>query len=522
MSVRPTFMGFETATRGLMVNQKALDIVGHNVSNIGVTGYTRQRVDQVSLHVNMVNSRYDSPSTAFSGQGSAVYGVNQIRDDFLDKRFREEYSDVGYFETTSTIQEDLHSALDEISPSTMSTAMQKFQNAWNEMLAAGADENTGSANLMASATQIVQIFNQMSAKIDNVWEQSNYALELDVTQVNSTLEKIAVLNDEIRLQQHNAMESDNNLYQPLELLDQRNVLLDELSNYSNMAYELQEDGQVTVWMGEKGDANPPVVEGDKFDKLFIQINDVDPQFKTVTLGWNSDGREVDFASGSMKGNMDMLNGRGLGMSNSRGETFTEGIHYYKDKIDQFAQTFSEVFNNTIEYVDSNGAAYDPPRYKELFSFELDTYGNAAGIRLSEEWQNDNTYIIQDVKDKVVTDGTDGGGGSKENSYAAQAYKLFEETLDFGEFKGTINDYISFYSVTKLSNNTAHDMTRLEASVSVADTLLTQIQQVSGVSMEEEGVDMMMYQKAYDAMSRVFTTLDEMLEKLINGTGVVGR
>ena len=53
-------------------------------------------------------------------------------------------------------------------------------------------------------------------------------------------------------------------------------------------------------------------------------------------------------------------------------------------------------------------------------------------------------------------------------------------------------------------------------------MLNQIQNVSGVSLEEEGVDMLMYKKAYDAVSRVFTTLDEMLDKLINSTGVVGR
>ena len=56
MALRSTFMGFETSSRGLMINQKAMDIVGNNVANIGVTGYTRQRLDQISMALNFRQS----------------------------------------------------------------------------------------------------------------------------------------------------------------------------------------------------------------------------------------------------------------------------------------------------------------------------------------------------------------------------------------------------------------------------------------------------------------------------------
>lgn len=517
--MRPTFMGFETATRGLMANQKSLDIVGHNTTNIGVTGYTRQRVDLVSLSTNMRYTRYAQNSSSFAGQGVGVYGVSQIRDSFLDKRFREEYADVGYYSVTSNVLADLSSALDEINPSTISVAMRNFQNAWNEMLGAGANEKTGSANLLASASQIVQIFRQMSAKVDNVWNQQEYGLKLDVDKVNSTLERIAQLNDEIKRQQFNSMDAGNGLYQPLELLDQRNVLLDELSKFADIQYETGDDGQVTVWAGVKSEDNPPIIKGDKFDRLMMSVNDNDPGFKTVSLFWNNTGNQAVYMSGSLRGTLDMMNGRGLNMDGSRGETYTQGIHYYKDKVDQFARTFADAFNGTVEYLDENGEVYDPPRYKTLFSFESDAQSNAANIKISDEWQSDATYLIQNVRLKIEDPG---GQGTSSNTYAAKAYRLFEDPLDFGEFKGTINDYITFYSTTKLANDKAFSDSRLEAVGTISDNLLNQIQQISGVSMEEEGVDLMMYKKAYDAVSRVFTTLDEMLDKLINGTGIVGR
>lgn len=510
--MRPTFMGFETATRGLMTNQKALDIVGHNLTNMGVNGYTRQRVDLVSMSINGRYSRYQNNRTGMAGQGVNVYGVNQLRDAFLDKRFREEYADVGYYNVTSAVLEDLHGAIDEIAPATMTNAMNKFQNAWNELLGKTMNETTGSSNLLAAATQVVQVFRQMSDKIDNVWDQQQYGLSLDLDNVNSVLQRVAQLNEEIVRQQHNSMDASNTLYQPLELMDQRNVLLDQLSEFANIQYETKEDGSISVWMGTKNDGTRPVVEGDRFQQLAMSVNDDDPQFRTVSVYWADSGEEISFESGSLRAMTDMLNGRGLSMSGDKGETYTEGIHYYKDKINALAKTFVDAFNNVVELAESTDT---DRRFKPLFSFEDDSYENAAGIRLNPEWESDAAFLIKDVKYKIAE-------GESDNSYAAKAYALFSNSLDFGEFSGTITDYISFYSVTKLANNKAFSDSRLEAVSSISDTLLNQIQQISGVSMEEEGVDMMQWQKAYDAVSRVFTTLDEMLDKLINGTGAVGR
>lgn len=511
--MRPTFMGFETAKRGLSVNQKSLDIVGNNVSNIGVTGYTRQRADLVSLSVNQRYSRYNNSMVSTAGQGANVLGISQVRDKFLDKRFREEYSDVGYYNVTSAVLNDITASLDEISPSTMSTAMTRFRETWAAMQSQSMNETTGAANLRANATQIVQIFQQMSAKLDNVWEQQEYSLGLDVQNVNSILQRVALLNDEIRRSQLQNKELDGSRYQPLELIDQRNVLLDQLAEYSDIYYETGEDGQVTVWMGAKSEDNPPVVSGLDYEQMSMQTNDNGNGFKTVSLYWNHTGKEVPFNTGALRGALDMLNGRGLDATATDGEVFTQGILYYKDKIDEFARTFVEGFNTLIEEVNEDGSPYDPPQFKSLFNFSMDEFSGAGNIVISEEWEKDPSYIITNILDKM--------DGDKDNSYAAKAENLFNKVLDFGEFQGTFDEYIRFYSTTKLANDKNYSDSRLEAVSEISDTILNQIQSVSGVSMEEEGVELMMYKKAYDAVSRVFTTLDEMLDKLINGTGRVG-
>ncbi len=514
MGMRPTFMGFEAATRGLMASQKSIDIVNNNLTNIGTTGYTRQRADMVSLTSSSVRSRYAMNSTAFAGQGANVYGISQIRDTFLDRRFREEYSDVGYYDTTSSILEDLTNSIDEISPSTISNAMDSFLSVWNDMLAKTGSDSTNSANLLGKASTIAAVFQQMSAKIDNVWNQQEYSLGQNVKEINTILKRISELNESISQAKFNCMHVGNETYQPLELMDQRNVLLDSLSAYGDVTYQLQDDGMVNVQMGGQ-----PAVDGKKYNTLGMTTDGSNSDFKTVRVFWNNSGEDVKFTSGSVRANLEMLNGRGVDATPGTGERFEQGILYYKEKIDQFARTFADSFNHLIEIADpamDPAAGYTPPQYKQLFVFQNDTgYHGASTLLVNPQWDQDSTYILKGSLDKAVH-------GEDSNGDATKAVDLFKKKLDFGEFTGTIGDYIDFYSNMRLSNNKEFADSRLDTASTISDTLLDQIQQVSGVSFDEEGVDLMMYQKAYNAVSRVFTTLDEMLDKLINSTGTVGR
>ena len=93
--MRPTFMGFEVQKRTLMMAQKHQDITGNNLSNINTPGYTRQRVDIYSMYVSgLGETRWSSRSATLSmqGQGVNAYGVSQIRDVYIDKRYRENVS----------------------------------------------------------------------------------------------------------------------------------------------------------------------------------------------------------------------------------------------------------------------------------------------------------------------------------------------------------------------------------------------------------------------------------------------
>lgn len=153
-------------------------------------------------------------------------------------------------------------------------------------------------------------------------------------------------------------------------------------------------------------------------------------------------------------------------------------------------------------------------YKQLFTFSEGEKEGAGSIKVNPTWVGDTSYIFDDI----VRD------GMEDSDYAAIAQTFFDEkqsTLQFGEFTGSFSNYVTYYTTTLLGSQKEDSDSRLESSSDITDNLMQRIASVSGVSLNEEASDQMMYQKAYSAMSRVMTALDDLLDQLINRTGRVG-
>ena len=109
---RSTFSGFTIAQLAMTASQRALDVTGQNIANINTTGYTKQRVDLVSLNLRGGDKVSTGPASKI-GYGVEITGISQIRDPFLDVQFRNQIAKVGTADARQGTLDQLADIFDE-------------------------------------------------------------------------------------------------------------------------------------------------------------------------------------------------------------------------------------------------------------------------------------------------------------------------------------------------------------------------------------------------------------------------
>ena len=507
--MRSTFLGMETARTAIAVNQKAQDIVANNLANSGTTGYTRQRVDRASVAVSSSSSRTAASTLGNAGAGVTALGVSQIRDSFLDKSFRDEYSINRDFSQTADTLNDILSVFpdgaDITDDSGIIGGLENLYTNLNTFIQSPTSQSE--ANLVKTAfTNMTQILQQLDSGLTTVCQRQTEDLQTTVDRTNDLFEQIANLNSSIASDATIMANSGNKYFMPNELLDQRNLLLDELSGYGNINVKENTDGTVTVEMAGK-----TVVDKGEYDTLTMTVN----KDSYVNVAWRTSGETVSPSGGSIKAYVSVINGRGSNVQ-SNDETPVQGIAYYRDRIDTFAAALASVANSTIpDEVDASG---NVTSYKKLLGgYNEDgteaTSVTAGNISISKEWTNSGAgYIIYNTKENV-------------EDYAQQlSNKLFKDSYTFSSYGESYTGTFTNYTIDmlgKIGTDVSFNEGRRDATGTIADDFLSSRDSVSGVQQDEETADMMVYQKAYQAAARIMTVMDEMLDTLINGMGRVG-
>jgi flagellar hook-associated protein 1 FlgK len=497
-----TFLGIEAAKRGLNANQVALNITGNNVANISSEGYTRQRVDTVSLAISGQSSRYALNQASLAGQGVTVRGISQIRDAFIDRRYRDEVSEQEYYQKSLDVMYDIESVLDEYNMSGLKGALSDLYTALSD-LSMNADQTVNANIVLTAAKDITAILNNFSTKLNIVRSQQVENLATDINDVNTILKRISDLNYAIN--QEVFTNSINNAatasaYGPNELIDERSMLIDKLAAFANISVEQNPNGSVHIKLNGK-----TAVNGTEYHPLNLVRHDDE----SVSVMWLGTGETVSLKTGSLVASVAMINGRGPEATGR--ERYDKGIPYFIDVIDSFAENLMVELNNVIPV--KNASTEGLTEYKMLFSAGGAEKVNAGNITISDEWRNNPAFIIDDSVD---------ADGNFDNTYIISALALFDKTLSFRGVEATFEEYVNYYNTTELGQLVTFLEGRLETSSSISNMLLDQRDSVSAVSLDEEGANLIQYQKAYNAIARVMTAFDEMLDILINRVGVVGR
>ena len=261
MAVLGTFGSFTTARLGIYASQASLNVTGNNIANINTVGYTRQRMDLVSLN-STGTAKYASSFMVDVGYGVLCESTSQLRDPYMDIRFRNEQAAVGKTETWLEGLDQLSHILDEVGRGTddfgvIADQIHEFFDALQGLQQrVGTDEYD---DLVRSAgSTLVKLFNSGAKGLETIRANEFKKLQDSMKDVNSILNNIRDLNKQIRTQ---GIYGDN----ALELRDARNVELDKLSKYMkiNVTYSMEKIDQytevekMTVSLADSG--NPPIV-----------------------------------------------------------------------------------------------------------------------------------------------------------------------------------------------------------------------------------------------------------------------
>lgn len=217
-----TFGEFTVARLGMIASQMALNVTGQNISNINTPGYTRQQLDQYSFITNS-GGLYHSSSSANVGSGVMLAGVSQLRDPYLDIRFRKEMASVGSTDATLNVLDQLQSVINNVDKEGIVTQLQDLFSRISE-LGSHVGEQEFETLMRESAQDLCTLLNSSASKLQQVYDNILQQYNEDIQDTNNILQKIQDLNEQIRI-------ADINGDSALELRDQRNTLIDSLSEY---------------------------------------------------------------------------------------------------------------------------------------------------------------------------------------------------------------------------------------------------------------------------------------------------
>lgn len=461
------FNGLEIGKRALLSSQLAMTTLGHNMANVNTPGYSRQRVNVTSA------MPVDTP-WGNAGSGVEIKNIEQIRDLFLTGQYRNENASQGRWEFSEKSISQIEGYFNEPQDNSLGDSLDNFWQAWQE-LANRPEDNASRVSLLEEAKSLINNFHQMDKQLKDLRQNTDNEIKNLVHQLNQYGAQIANLNAQISYQELGSDKAND-------LRDQRDLLVDELSKYVDVKVVEREKGQTAVLIGAMA-----FVDGADFLSIGTKVESGD-NTTTTKVVWADTDVEIKFSNGQMAAMF---------------QTRDEIIPKYQRAIDELARGIVE----NVNAVHQTGYGLDEIDGRDFFDAQ---YTDAAHMSIDIEIINSVDHIAASIS---------GGPGDGSNALAvakalSQDRVMSSDSTTIREYYGGIVGRLGIESMesTNYKSNYALLVQQIE----------NQRQSVQGVSLDEEMTNLVKFQNAYEAAARVITAMDQALDTLINGTGVVGR
>lgn len=528
--MRSTFMGLETARRGMFTQQSALHTTGNNIANANTTGYTRQRVNfqATESYPSLGINRPQIPGQI--GTGVEAGSVQRVREGFLDIQYRSENNKLGYWDSRANALEKMEEIMNEPSDTGLSKTIDQF---WQSLQDLALDPTNAGARSVVRERGIAvsETFNYLSTSLTSVQGDLKNELDVSVKEINSIANQLNNINKQISSIEPNG-------YLPNNLYDERDVLLDKLSSLVNIKVSYTKsggdsldiaEGAVTVdILDDRGNALGTLVHGkqQRVNELAVKYNDSNKLVETVSIG----ATDVPVRNFNSVGKISSL-------IDSYGYTYKVNDEFVEEglypemvaKLDIMAYSFATKFNEVhrdgwnLSDFDANNEPTQQSRVN-FFSFgdnadgtdvllNGDNYkGAASSIKISSKINDSTDYIAAAFPEQGQT--VQIGSGNN----AINLAEVKNRTFSIGGELTTLQTYYEGLIGGMAVN--AQEAERLTTNSSVLrDSVDQRRQSVSAVSLDEEMTNMIQFQHAYNASARMITLQDEILDTIINRMGI---
>lgn len=461
------FQGLELGKRALLSHQVTLQTIGHNIANVDTPGYTRQRVTIRATRPEVLT--YGS-----IGTGISVEDVRQVRDQFLRGQFREANKSFGEWSYKERTLNQIESILNEPQDNSMNDLMTAFWDSWSS-LSTAEESMTGSSRsaILAEAGKLVNGFHQLSSQLKSLRDSIDGDLTAMTDDINRITTEIASINQQVASSELTGDRAND-------LRDQRDQLVDQLSNMIDVRTREDDNGAETVYMGG-------MVLVDGSDSFAIgSISKNKNGVATHSIVWK--GTDIELKN---------LSGQLAGLTESRDKIIPD----YLDRLNELAGVLVEQVNalHRTGYGDgksTNGVDFFDPNYTD-----------ASNIRINQD-------VVNDIDLIAASESTNG-----DNIIALKMSGLRDVPL-LDNNTTTIDDY--YHSIIGSIGVGSKEATSFTNNYELLTTQTENARlSVEGVSLDEEMTNLVKFQHAYDAAARVITTMDEALDTVILGMGRVG-
>jgi flagellar hook-associated protein FlgK len=466
-----TFGMLGSAFSGLNAARTGIEVTGQNIANANTEGYTRQRVEQSALG-NVVTGRFADRLSA--GYGVSVTDIARLGSELANAQVRSSGASASYWSLKADALSSVEAGLNEPSDDGISAQLGEFWSAWEDL---GNDPGSTAtrAVLLEKAGTLLTTIQSQAKSLEGAATAAGATLATSVDQVNSLSSQIAILNADIQTAKATGVSANAQL-------DQRDQLVMQLATLTGATVRDRGDGAVDVVLG--GNA---IVEGSRSFGIETQTTG-----GTTSIVWSNRGANnttggkapVTLGSGSLAASLETLGAGGAIATAKQG---------YDSLASSLASSVNAIFTTgSNEAGTANGPFFGTTNADGTFT--------AASITV--------VATVSTLGSANATQGPLDGSIAQRISQLANA-----ENGPDAVWSNTVTAI-----GTAAANATQQSALTAAAATSAAEAQLSQ----SSVDMDEETANLLKYQHAYQGAARVISAIDEMLDTLINRTGVVGR